>query len=134
MRKPGSFMGKCALYVQDDYIWTTMREVGKRNCLGSVSHVKDFELAMYCSGKMLNDYWNMNDKNTFRLQNSSCVSEGKEPACNARNPGLMPGLGRSPGEAHDYPLQHSCLENSMDRGAWWAVAHGVAKSQTRLSN
>ena len=75
MRKPGSFMGKCALYVQDDYIWTMMREVGKRNCLGSINHVKDFELAMYCSGKMLNDYWNTNDKNTFRLQNSSLVSQ-----------------------------------------------------------
>ena len=70
MRKSGSFMGKCAIYVQDDYIWTRMREVGKRNCLGSISHVKNFDLAMYYRGKTLNDYWNMNDKITFRIQNN----------------------------------------------------------------
>ena len=48
--------------------------------------------------------------------------------------GLIPGLGRFPGERNGYPLQCSCLENSMDRGAWWATVHGVAKSQTRLSD
>ena len=48
--------------------------------------------------------------------------------------GSIPGLGRFPGEGNGYPLQYSCLENSMDRGAWWATAHGVAKSQTRLSD
>jgi len=42
-------------------------------------------------------------------------------------------LGRSPGEGNDNPLQYSCLENPMDRGAWWATVHGVAKSWTRLS-
>ena len=41
--------------------------------------------------------------------------------------------GRSPGEENGYPLQYSCLENSMDRGAWWTTVHGVAKSQTQLS-
>ena len=45
----------------------------------------------------------------------------------------VPGSGRSPGEGNDNPLQYSCLENSMDRGAWWATVHGFAKSQTRLS-
>ena len=45
-------------------------------------------------------------------------SDGKESACNARNPGLMPGLGRSPGEGNGNPLQYPCLENPMDRGAW----------------
>ena len=54
-------------------------------------------------------------------------SGGKESACNAEDPGLTPGLGRSPGGGHGNPLQYSCLENSMDRGAWWAP-HGVAKS------
>ena len=44
--------------------------------------------------------------------------------------GLIPGLGRSSGEKHGKPLQYSCLENPMDRGAWWATAHGVRKSQT----
>ena len=45
-----------------------------------------------------------------------------------RDPGLIPGLGRSPGEGNGNPLQYSCLENPMDRGAWWATAHGVTKS------
>ena len=51
-----------------------------------------------------------------------------------RNAGLIPGLGRSSAEGNDNPLQYSCLENSMDRGAWWATTHGVAKSKTQLSN
>ena len=46
----------------------------------------------------------------------------------------MPGLGRSPGEGKGYPLQYSCLENPMDREAWWATVHGVAKSRTQLSD
>ena len=45
-------------------------------------------------------------------------SDDKKPACNAGDPGLIPGLGRSPGEGNGYPLQYSCLENPMDRGAW----------------
>ena len=59
-------------------------------------------------------------------------SNGKESACNAGDPGLIPG-GRSSGEANGYPLQYSCLENSMDRGAWWATIHRVANSWARLS-
>ena len=59
---------------------------------------------------------------------------GKESACNAGDLGLIPGLGRSPGGGHDNPLQYSCLENPMGRGAWWAAVHGVAKSRTRLSD
>ena len=55
-------------------------------------------------------------------------SDGKEPACNAGDPGLIPGLGRHPGEGNSNPLQYSCLENAMDRGAWRATIHGVAKS------
>ena len=56
--------------------------------------------------------------------------DGKEPACNAGDMDLIPGLGRSPGEGNGNPLQYSCLENFMDRGAWQARVHGVAKSQT----
>ena len=59
-------------------------------------------------------------------------SNGKESAHNLGDLGLIPGSGRSPGGGHGNPLQDFCLENSMDRGAWWAIAHGVAKSQTRL--
>jgi len=56
--------------------------------------------------------------------------DSKESACNAGDLGLIPGLGRSPGGGHGNPLQYSCLENPMDRGAWWTTVHGVAKSQT----
>ena len=55
---------------------------------------------------------------------------GKEPVCNAGDLGLILGLGRSPGERNGYPLQYCCLENSVDRGAWWATVHAGAKSQT----
>ena len=48
--------------------------------------------------------------------------------------GSIPGLGRAPGEGNGNPLQYSCLENPMDRGAWWAAVHRVAKSQTQLSD
>ena len=51
----------------------------------------------------------------------------------AGDSGLIPGLGRSPGVSDGNPLQYSCLENSMDRGAWWATAHGTTKSQTQLT-
>jgi len=44
--------------------------------------------------------------------------------------GLIPGSGRSPGEGNGSPFQYSCPENSMDRGAWWAIVHGVARSRT----
>ena len=60
-------------------------------------------------------------------------SDGKESACNAGNLGSIPGSGRSPGEENGNPLQHSCLENSMDRGAWEVIVDGVTKSQTQLS-
>ena len=56
-------------------------------------------------------------------------SDGKESVCNAGHLGLIPGSKRSPEEGNGYPLQHFCLENSMDRGALWATVHGVAKSQ-----
>ena len=59
---------------------------------------------------------------------SNSSSDGKESACNEGDLSSVPGLGRSPGEGNVYPLQYSCLENSMDRGAWWAIVHGVAKS------
>ena len=61
-------------------------------------------------------------------------SDGKETACNAGDLGLIIGLGRFPGEGNGYSLQYSCLENSIDRGAWRAIVHGVAKSQTLLSD
>ena len=61
-------------------------------------------------------------------------SDNKESACNAGDEGSNPGLGRAPGEGNGNSLHHSCLENPMDRGAWRATVHGVAKSWTWLSN
>ena len=59
---------------------------------------------------------------------------GKESACEAEDTedaaDSIPGLERSPGGGHDYPLQYSCLENPMDRGAWWVTVHGVTESRT----
>ena len=55
-------------------------------------------------------------------------SDDKESAHNARNLGSIPGWGRSPNEGDGYSLQYSCLENSMDRGIWWVIVHGVANS------
>ena len=61
----------------------------------------------------------------------------KNPSANAgdtEDVGLIPGQGRSPGGGNGYPVQYSCLENPMDRGAWRSTVHGVTRSQTRLSN
>ena len=55
-------------------------------------------------------------------------------AGDTKDEGWIPGLERSPGGGNDNPLQYSFLENSMNRGAWWATVHGVAKSQTQLSS
>ena len=62
------------------------------------------------------------------------VSDGKESACNAGHPGLIPGSGKSPGEGSGNLLQYSCLENPKDRGSGQTTVHGVAKSLTRLSD
>ena len=58
----------------------------------------------------------------------------KESACNAGNPGSIPGWEKSPGGGHSNPFQYSCLKNSMYRAAWQATVHGVAKSRTQLSD
>ena len=58
----------------------------------------------------------------------------KESTCNVGHPGWIPGLGRPPGEGNGNPLQYSCLENSLDRGAWQATVHGIAKSRIWLSD
>ena len=61
---------------------------------------------------------------------SLMASDSKESACNVGDPGSIPGPGRSPGEGNGNPLQYSCLENSMDRGALWATIHEIAESDT----
>ena len=69
------------------------------------------------------------------MPKSHCItvlssSDGKESACSVGDPGSIPESGRSPGGGNDNPFQYSCLENSMDRGAWQTSIHGAAKSQT----
>ena len=60
--------------------------------------------------------------------------DSKESTCNVGDLGSIPGLRRSPGGGCGSPLQYSCLENPMDRGAWWATVHGGAKRRTQLSD
>ena len=79
--------------------------------------------------------WEFGYSATGHTENIGKLVSGSEgfpsgSACSAGDPGLIPGLGRSPGEGNGYPFQYSCLENSMDRGAWQATAHGVAKGWT----
>ena len=90
-------------------------------------------------------FWMLSFKPTFSLSSFTFINRyynfpggasGKEPVCQCRkhkDVGLIPRLGRSPGGGHSNPFQYSCLENPMDRGAWWATVHGAAKSRTWLS-
>ena len=79
--------------------------------------------------KLLNDQtWNI--KQIYLYMAFPGGSDGKESACNEGDAGSIPGLKRSSGGRNGNPLQYSCLENPMDRGAWWATVHGVTKSQT----
>ena len=66
----------------------------------------------------------------YLLWSFPCGSDSKESACNVQDPGLIPGLGTSPGVVNGNLLQYSCLENPMDRGAWWATVYGVTESGT----
>ena len=72
-----------------------------------------------------------------QAQNRSISYTGsvvKNPSTNAEDAGSVPGSGRSPGEGNGNPLQYFCLENSMDRGDWWATVYRLAKSRTLLNN
>ena len=82
------------------------------------------EKSSFCGSVFLNfRFWHCREVKGF-----PGGSDGKDSACNAGDPGSVPGLGRSPGEGNSYSLQYSCLENSMDSRAWRAAVHGVAKS------
>ena len=83
----------------------------------------------------------LSQEGAVEVLNNTVVFQGfprgldcKESACSARDPGLIPGLGGSSGEGNGNPLQCFCLENSVDRGVWWATVHGVSKSGIQLSN
>ena len=77
--------------------------------------------------------YNHNSKKKIIVQKVSS-SDSKESTCNAGEQGAIPGSRRSSGEGNGNPLQYSCLENPMDRGAWQFTAHGVTKSQAQLSD
>ena len=106
-----------------------LRELGMETerLLPSLSHhshpYPDRALWGDCNGEKMN---------TGPGWGSPCVTSGQESACQSRRP-LIPGSGRSPGGGHSNPLQFSCLENLMDRGAWRTTVHGVSKSWTQLS-
>ena len=77
----------------------------------------------------------MENKMIYIYRYTLCFSGGavvKTPPANAGNAGLIPGSGRSPGVGNDNPLQNSCLENPMDRGAWQVTVHGVARAGHNL--
>ena len=90
--------------------------------------------------------WEWKENYLFRIRNTKFYikwavywgfpssSVGEESACNAGDPGSIPGWGRSPGKGNGNPLQYSCLENPMDRGAWQVTIHEVAKSRKQLSH
>ena len=77
---------------------------------------------------MFDKLYVLNAFSTFAI--SPGGSDGKESAYNAGDPGLIPGSGRPPGEGNGNPLQYSCLESSMDRGAWQSTVHEVTESDT----
>ena len=87
-----------------------------------------------CSCFLLNSKWFFIVSESWEGAGSPGGSDGKESACNAGNLDSILGSGRYPGEGNVYPLQYSCLGNPMDRGAWLATVHGVAKSWTGLSD
>ena len=85
-------------------------------------------------GGDLNDILDQNSQTFLIISGFPGGPDGKESTCNAGDLYSIPGLGRSPGEGNGYPLQYSCLGNSMDRGTCWATVLGVTKNWTQLSN
>ena len=77
--------------------------------------------------KNINSRFHLFDIISWSTSGSPPSLVGKEPACNAGDLGSLPGTGRSPGEGNSNPLQYSCLENPMDRGAWCTIVHGVTR-------
>ena len=74
----------------------------------------------------------MNMKALYQYQGFTHTSVSKQSTCNVGDPGSIPGSERSPGEGNGNPLQYSCLENPMDRGAWQDTVHGVARGKHNL--
>ena len=96
----------------------------------SIEHVDD--TSWHCPGCRLQRECDVNGIHWSPSQVALMVKNLPASVGNIRDAGSIPGWGRSHGGGHDNPLQYSCLENPMDGGAWWAIAHGVSKSRTRL--
>ena len=99
------------------------RSPGEKN--GYPLHYSGLENSMDCIVHEVAKSWTR--LSDFHFIDFPGGSDCKESACNAGDLGLIPGLGRSPGEKNGYPLQYFFLENPMDRGAWWATVHGITK-------
>ena len=93
-----------------------------------LDHVLKFSFYLVTSGVSVPPYL----RPAYDFKASLVAQMVKNLPANAEDPGWISGLGRSPGEGNGNPLQYSCLENLLDRGAWWAIVHEVAKSWTRL--
>ena len=104
--------------------------------LGTLDNFLSIFLRITHQGKKGKNYiWNLGYCCSFRKEHwLPRWLSGKESACDAGDLGSIPGSGKSPGEGNGNLLQHFCLGNPMDRGAWWAAVHGVTKSRTQLSN
>ena len=121
---------------RSDILWNSLQLVNAQYMLASLK--KEQVLIPWLTYISLDSYfflwWWRLVRNMVKISFTGFpgASDGKDSACNAGNSGLIPGLGRSPGEGIGYPLQYSCLENH--RGVWQAVVHGVAKSRAWLSD
>ena len=100
--------------------------------LGSAVHQRELLIHISTLSKILFLYGSLQsiEKSSLAFRGFPGGSDSKEYACNAGGTGLIPGLGRSPGVGNGNPLQYSCRENPMDRGAWRATVHRIAKSWT----
>ena len=122
---------------ESDYFFSSLFSLCCSDCWPVLKYSNPIFPHLYCwvcpmSSKNLLLYFSV-VQFTFFFFNIAGASS-KESACNAGDRRLIPGLGRSPGEGNGNPPQYSCLENFMDRAAWWATVHGVTKRQARLSD
>ena len=116
------------------------QEVGNNRCKPLYIHKRDKQqgptaqhrelYSISCNNLKWNRSWERTDIHTCIAESLGYTpsgSDGKESAYNARDLGSIPGLDKSPGEGNGYPLQYSCMENSMDRESWWATVHGITR-------
>ena len=100
-------------------LWTEVCNIVQEVLTKTIFKKKKCKKAKCLSSKFIKDY--------ILIHRASLGLDSKESACNAGDPGLIPGSGRSSGEGNGYPLQYSCLENSMDRGAWQQYSMGLQR-------